>query len=49
MSSIKIYFIRFDTSSAPFVFEDKFRQISTFLPSQIVFGLGEHNHRRYRY
>lgn len=28
---------------------DQFLQISTTLPSYNMYGLGQHNHRRYRY
>ncbi|XP_077970548.1 maltase-glucoamylase-like [Styela clava] len=41
--------VLFDTSVGPVVYEEKYREISTNLPSDLVFGLGEHNHRRYRH
>ncbi|XP_022100313.1 sucrase-isomaltase, intestinal-like [Acanthaster planci] len=37
----------FDSSVGGFTFEDQFLQISTKLPSQYVYGFGEHNHKRF--
>ncbi|XP_070566660.1 sucrase-isomaltase, intestinal-like isoform X2 [Ptychodera flava] len=39
----------FDTSVGGFTFSDQFLQISSKLPSNNVYGLGEHNHRQYRH
>ncbi len=35
---------RLDTSIAPLIFADQFLQISTKLPSNYVYGFGEHEH-----
>nr|XP_022286839.1 maltase-glucoamylase, intestinal-like [Crassostrea virginica] len=39
----------FDTSLPGLTFSDQFLQISTRLPTDNVYGFGEHNHRRYRH
>lgn len=39
----------FDSSLPGLTFSDQFLQISTRLPTDNVYGFGEHNHRRYRH
>ncbi|XP_040830836.1 sucrase-isomaltase, intestinal [Ochotona curzoniae] len=41
--------ILFDTSVGPLVYSDQYLQISTRLPSQYMYGLGEHVHKRFRH
>ncbi|KAF3827276.1 hypothetical protein GH733_002762, partial [Mirounga leonina] len=39
----------FDTSIGPLVYSDQYLQISTKLPSEYVYGFGEHIHKRFRH
>ncbi|CAH7470255.1 Mgam [Phodopus roborovskii] len=41
--------VLFDSSIGPLLFSDQFLQLSTYLPSANVYGLGEHVHQRYRH
>ncbi|XP_015233743.1 PREDICTED: sucrase-isomaltase, intestinal [Cyprinodon variegatus] len=41
--------VLFDTTMAPLVFADQYIQLSAKLPSQYIYGLGEHVHQRYRH
>ncbi|XP_023562027.1 sucrase-isomaltase, intestinal [Octodon degus] len=41
--------ILFDTSIGPVVYSDQYLQISTRLPSEYMYGLGEHIHKRFRH
>ncbi|XP_068173302.1 sucrase-isomaltase, intestinal [Antennarius striatus] len=41
--------ILFDTTFAPLVFADQYLQLSAKLPSNNIYGLGEHVHRQYRH
>uniref|UniRef100_H0V6I4 Sucrase-isomaltase, intestinal n=1 Tax=Cavia porcellus TaxID=10141 RepID=H0V6I4_CAVPO len=39
----------FDTSIGPLVYSDQYLQISTRLPSEYIYGFGEHIHKRFRH
>ncbi|XP_019482550.1 PREDICTED: sucrase-isomaltase, intestinal-like, partial [Hipposideros armiger] len=39
----------FDTSIGPLVYSDQYLQISTRLPTEYMYGLGEHIHKRFRH
>ncbi|KAL0592712.1 Sucrase-isomaltase, intestinal [Plecturocebus cupreus] len=39
----------FDTSIGPLVYSDQYLQISTRLPSEYIYGIGEHIHKRFRH
>nr|ANF89437.1 truncated sucrase-isomaltase [Desmodus rotundus] len=39
----------FDTSIGPLVYADQYLQISTKLPSEYIYGFGEHIHKRFRH
>ncbi|XP_008070613.1 sucrase-isomaltase, intestinal [Carlito syrichta] len=41
--------ILFDTSIGPLVYSDQYLQISTRLPSEYIYGFGEHIHKRFRH
>ncbi|KAM4628069.1 sucrase-isomaltase, intestinal [Polymixia lowei] len=41
--------VLFDTSMGPLVFADQYLQLSARLPSNNIYGLGEHVHRNYRH
>ncbi|XP_049723331.1 sucrase-isomaltase, intestinal [Elephas maximus indicus] len=41
--------ILFDSSIGPLVYADQYLQISTRLPSEYIYGIGEHNHKRFRH
>uniref|UniRef100_A0A8C0TM78 Sucrase-isomaltase n=1 Tax=Canis lupus familiaris TaxID=9615 RepID=A0A8C0TM78_CANLF len=41
--------ILFDTSIGPLVYSDQYLQISTKLPSEYMYGIGEHIHKRFRH
>lgn len=41
--------ILFDTSVGPLVYSDQYLQISTKLPSEYIYGIGEHIHKRFRH
>lgn len=41
--------ILFDTSLGPLVYSDQYLQISTKLPTDYMYGLGEHVHKRFRH
>ncbi|XP_048201809.1 sucrase-isomaltase, intestinal [Perognathus longimembris pacificus] len=41
--------VLFDTSVGPLVYSDQYLQISTKLPSEYMYGLGEHIHKRFRH
>ena len=43
------FFSRWDTSVGAFVFADQFLQISTRLPSEYVYGFGEHEHSSFKH
>lgn len=45
--SFFFFSFRFDTRMAPLVFADQYLQISAKLPSNNVYGLGEHVHTQY--
>ena len=40
---------RFNTRTSAFVYSDQYIQLTTELPSDNVYGFGEHNHRRFRH
>nr|XP_040126497.1 sucrase-isomaltase, intestinal [Ictidomys tridecemlineatus] len=41
--------ILFDTSIGPLVYSDQYLQISTRLPNEYIYGIGEHIHKRFRH
>uniref|UniRef100_F7BGM0 Sucrase-isomaltase n=1 Tax=Monodelphis domestica TaxID=13616 RepID=F7BGM0_MONDO len=41
--------VLFDTSVGPLVYSDQYLQISTKLPSNYFYGIGEHIHKRFRH
>ncbi|XP_036206938.1 sucrase-isomaltase, intestinal [Myotis myotis] len=41
--------ILFDTSIGPLVYSDQYLQISTRVPSEYIYGFGEHIHKRFRH
>nr|XP_016847510.1 PREDICTED: sucrase-isomaltase, intestinal [Anolis carolinensis] len=41
--------VLFDTSIGPLVYADQFLQLSIRLPSENVYGIGEHVHKQYRH
>ncbi|XP_066097514.1 sucrase-isomaltase, intestinal isoform X1 [Saccopteryx bilineata] len=41
--------VLFDTSIGPLVYSDQYLQISTRLPSEYIYGFGEHIHKRFRH
>uniref|UniRef100_G1SKM6 Sucrase-isomaltase, intestinal n=1 Tax=Oryctolagus cuniculus TaxID=9986 RepID=G1SKM6_RABIT len=41
--------ILFDSSIGPLVYSDQYLQISTRLPSEYMYGFGEHVHKRFRH
>ncbi|XP_042534803.1 sucrase-isomaltase, intestinal isoform X2 [Dipodomys spectabilis] len=41
--------VLFDTSVGPLIYSDQYLQISTKLPSEYMYGLGEHIHKRFRH
>uniref|UniRef100_A0A8C6W327 Sucrase-isomaltase, intestinal n=1 Tax=Nannospalax galili TaxID=1026970 RepID=A0A8C6W327_NANGA len=41
--------ILFDTSVGPLVYSNQYLQISTKLPSEYIYGIGEHIHKRFRH
>ncbi|XP_052587358.1 sucrase-isomaltase, intestinal [Peromyscus californicus insignis] len=41
--------ILFDTSVGPLVYSNQYLQISTKLPSEYIYGFGEHIHKRFRH
>ncbi|XP_072477631.1 sucrase-isomaltase, intestinal [Notamacropus eugenii] len=41
--------VLFDTSIGPLVYSDQYLQISTKLPSNYFYGIGEHIHKRFRH
>uniref|UniRef100_A0A672GPR3 alpha-glucosidase n=1 Tax=Salarias fasciatus TaxID=181472 RepID=A0A672GPR3_SALFA len=41
--------ILFDTRLTPLVFADQYLQLSSMLPSDYIYGLGEHVHQNYRH
>ncbi|XP_062955067.1 sucrase-isomaltase, intestinal [Cynocephalus volans] len=41
--------VLFDTSIGPLVYSDQYLQISTRLPSEYMYGLGEHVHKRFHH
>ncbi|XP_012510792.1 PREDICTED: sucrase-isomaltase, intestinal, partial [Propithecus coquereli] len=43
------YEYMFDTSVGPLVYSDQYLQISTRLPSEYIYGIGEHIHKRFRH
>lgn len=56
-SSIKCYFSirschsfnRFDSTVGPLIYADQYLQITTRVPSENVYGIGEQIHRQYRH
>ena len=46
---IECFNCRFNTALPGLVLAKQFLQISTKLPSDNVYGFGEHNHRRFRH
>lgn len=40
--------IVFDTSAGPIIFEDQFLQISSYLTSEYIYGIGETEHTRFK-
>lgn len=41
--------VLFDTSVGPLVYSNQYLQISTKLPSEYIYGFGEHIHKRFRH
>ncbi|KAK7820953.1 hypothetical protein U0070_026011, partial [Myodes glareolus] len=41
--------VLFDTSIGPLVYSNQYLQISTKLPSEYIYGFGEHIHKRFRH
>uniref|UniRef100_A0A8C6HZB2 Sucrase-isomaltase, intestinal n=1 Tax=Mus spicilegus TaxID=10103 RepID=A0A8C6HZB2_MUSSI len=41
--------VLFDTSIGPLVYSNQYLQISTRLPSEYIYGFGEHIHKRFRH
>ncbi len=43
------YFKRWDTSIGPIIYERLNRQISTKLPSENIYGMGENKHQSFKH
>jgi hypothetical protein len=48
-ANVKKTMCSFDTTTPGFVFSDQYIQLTVALPSDNVYGFGEHNHRQFRH